>query len=303
VADVPMKFTLSLAMCPPGHILPLAKAAEESGWDGVALPDSVFFPEEVSAGYPYTPTGERFWAPDTQWVDAFVAIPAIAAATERLQLYTNVYKTSIRQPLLVAKTVSSAAAMFPGRIGIGVGLSWIPEEFAWLGMEMKTRGKRLDETIEILRGLLRPGDAEYFEYHGDHYDFDRLVMSPAPSEHVPLYVGGHSDPALERAAKYGDGWIAVQVTTEEIEDIVGKLGKMLDAHGRSLHSDDGTGPFEIKVTPLIMNTPDDIRSIAALGVTDVITIPWMYYGAADDDVQAKADGVKQYADDVIAPLR
>ena len=113
-----MKFTLSLAMCPPAHVLPLACAAEEAGWDGVALPDSVFFPEQVSAGYPYTPTGERFWAGDTPWVDAFVAIPAIAAATEHLHLYTNVYKTVLREPLLVAKTVSSAAAMFPGRVGI-----------------------------------------------------------------------------------------------------------------------------------------------------------------------------------------
>jgi probable F420-dependent oxidoreductase len=292
-----MKFTLSLAMCPPAHVLPLARAAEDAGWDGVALPDSVFFPEEVSAGYPYTPDGDRFWAPDTEWVDAFVAIPAIAAVTERLFLYTNVYKTSIRQPLLVAKTVSSAAAMFPGRVGIGVGLSWIPEEFAWLGEEKKTRGKRLDETIEILRGLLQPGAPEYFEYHGDHYDFDRLLMSPAPSEPVPIYVGGHTDPALARAAKYGDGWIAVQVTTEEIGDIVGKLGKLLGEQGRSL---DG---YEIKVTPLVMNTPDDIRSIEDLGVTDVITIPRLYYGAADDDVQAKADGVKRYAEDVIAPLR
>jgi probable F420-dependent oxidoreductase len=298
-----MKFTLALAMCSPAHVLPLAKAAEDAGWDGAALPDSVFFPENVSAGYPYTPTGERFWDPRTPWVDAFVAIPAIAAVTERLNLYTNVYKTSIRQPLLVAKTVSSAAAMFPGRIGIGVGLSWIPEEFAWLGMEMKTRGKRLDETIEILRGLLRPGDAEYFEYHGAHYDFDRLLMTPAPTEHVPIYVGGHSEPALKRAAKYGDGWIAVQVTTEDIGDIVGKLRKLLGEQGRSFDGGDGQAPFEIKVTPLVMNTPDDIRAIAELGVTDVITIPWMYYGAADDDLPAKIDGIKRYADDVINPIR
>jgi probable F420-dependent oxidoreductase len=298
-----MKFTLSLAMCPPAHLLPLAKAAEESGWDGVALPDSVFFPENVSADYPYSEGGQRFWADDTPWVDAFVAIPAIAAVTERLALYTNVYKTSIRQPLLVAKTVSSAAAMFPGRVGIGVGLSWMPEEFAWLGMEMKTRGKRLDETIEILRGLLRSGQAEYFEYHGDHYNFDKLLMTPAPTKPVPIYVGGHSDPALKRAAKYGDGWIAVQITTEEIEEIVGKLRALLAEQGRSLEGADGQPAFEIKVTPLVMNTPDDIRAIGKLGVTDVITIPWLYYGAADDDLPAKIDGVKQYAEHVITPLR
>jgi probable F420-dependent oxidoreductase len=292
-----VKFTLSLAMCPPAHMLQLSKVAEECGWDGVALPDSVFFPEEVSADYPYSPTGERFWNPSTPWVDAFVAIPAIAAVTERLHLYTNVYKTVLRHPLLVAKTVSSAAALFPGRVGIGVGLSWIPEEFAWLGLEKSTRGKRLDETIEILQLILEPGEPRYVEYHGKHHGFGRLLMSPTPTEKVPIYVGGHSDPAIERAAKYGDGWIAVQVSPDDVRDVVPKLHDRLAAHGRS---PDG---FEIAVTPLVMNDPGAIKELEDLGVTDIITIPWLYYGAADDDVEAKADGIRSYTNDVVTALR
>ena len=103
-----MQFSLALPMLPPEHFLPLARAAEDAGYGSIAVPESVFFPEEVSAGYPYTADGGRFWAPETPFLDPFVAIPAMAAVTERISFYTNVLKLGIRDPLLVAKTVSSA---------------------------------------------------------------------------------------------------------------------------------------------------------------------------------------------------
>ena len=118
-----MRFTISLPFTPPDHLLPIARAAEAAGWDAISVPDSVFFPEEVSAGYPYTSDGKRFWPAEAPWPDPWVAIPAMAAATERLSFFTNVMKVGIREPLLVAKTVTSTAAMFEGRIGLGVGLS------------------------------------------------------------------------------------------------------------------------------------------------------------------------------------
>ncbi|MEO9223622.1 MAG: TIGR03619 family F420-dependent LLM class oxidoreductase [Acidimicrobiales bacterium] len=288
-----MKFTLALPMCPPDHLLPLARAAEDAGWDAVTMPDSVFFPEEVSADYPYTADGARFWRPDTPWLEPFVAIPAMAAITERLHFYTNVYKTVLRHPLLVAKSLGSAAALAPGRVGIGVGLSWIPEEFAWLGQDMRTRGKRLDETIDIIRAVLAGG---YAEHHGAQYDFGRLAMSPAPPAPVPIYVGGHSDPALRRAARLGDGWIAVQVTPEEIDEIMGRLRPLLIEHDRDVAS------YEIKVTPLVLATPDAMASLGDQGVTDVITVPWLYYEGDHHELQTKLDGVHRFADEVIHPL-
>ena len=288
-----MKFTLALAMCPPEHLLPLARAAEDAGWDAITMPDSVFYPEHVSADYPYTEDGGRFWGPETPWLEPFVAIPAMAAVTERLHFYTNVYKTVLRHPLLVAKTLGSAAALSGNRVGIGVGLSWMPEEFDWLGQEMRNRGKRLDETIEILRATLVDG---YADYHGQVYDFENLAMSPAPTGPVPIYVGGHSDPALRRAARLGDGWIAVRVTTDEIDEIMGRLRPLLDEHGRDAST------FEIKVTPLVMNDVDAMASLAKQGVTDVITVPWFYYEGDNHDLTKKVDSVHRFADEVIRPL-
>ena len=291
-----VRFTLALAMTPPERILPLARAAEEAGWDAVCLPDSVFFPEEVSGSYPFTPDGKRFWPEDAPFVDPYVAIPAIAAVTERVDLYTNVLKTSLREPLLVAKTIGSAAAMFPGRIGLGVGLSWIPEEFRWLGQEMKTRGKRLDEQIAIIRAVLAGG---WVEFHGAHYDFDRLRMEPpAPEgERVPIYVGGHSDAGIRRAATLGDGWIGAQASAGEIDELIGRLRLALDAAGRA------DEPFEIKATPMVPATVDAMAPLAESGLTDVITVPWYFAGGDPNDPQHQLDSVRWFAETVILPLR
>ena len=123
-----MKFTLSVAMCPAPQLLPIAVAAEQSGWYGITLGESVFYPEKVDAKYPYTPDGRRFWGPETPFVDPWVAIPAMAAVTQRLFFHTSVNKLPLRNPLLVAKTVGSAAALsgvLPGADGRALVFSLI----------------------------------------------------------------------------------------------------------------------------------------------------------------------------------
>ncbi len=291
-----VQFTLALAMVPPDRILPLARAAEAAGWDSVCFPDSVFYAESVSGDYPFTADGKRFWSDDAPFVDPFVGMPAVGAATERLGLYTNVLKTPLRHPLLVGKALGSMAAMFPGRVGLGVGLSWMPEEFAWLGQEMKTRGKRLDEQIDVIRAVVAGG---YVEHHGPHYDFDRLRMDPpAPADHrVPIYVGGHSDAGLRRAVRLGDGWIGAQASAEDLTDLIGDLHALLAEAGRAGE------PFEIKATPLVAPKPDAMARLAEAGLTDVITVPWYFSGGDPNDPQHQLDSIAWFAETVIGPLR
>lgn len=291
-----MKFTLALAMIPPERVLPLARAAEAAGWDSVTFPDSVFYPEVVSADYPFTPDGSRFWPEDSPFVDPLVGLPAVAAATERLTLYTNVLKASLREPLLIAKSVGSIAALFPGRVGLGVGLSWIPEEFEWLHQDMHTRGRRLDEQIAIVRDLLAGG---YVDFHGRYYDFDRLRMDPpAPVGHpVPIYVGGHSDAGIRRAARLGDGWIGAQVLPDELAVLVASLRDAL------AEADRADEPFEIKATPMVAATPDEMARLAEMGLTDVITVPWYFSGGDPQDARHQLDSLAWFAETVIHPLR
>ena len=289
-----VEFTLAVAMCPPERLIGLARTAEAAGWDAVAVPDSVFYPEEVSGSYPFCGDGARFWAPDTPFVDPLVAIPAMAAATERIGFVTNVLKTPLRHPLLVAKSVGSTAAMFPGRITLGVGLSWMPEEFAWLGQEMATRGRRLDEQIEVIRALLAGG---WVEHHGRHYDFDRLRMEPAPGPGVPIVVGGHSPPAMARAARLGDGWIGAQADRDTLATLLTDVHAALDAAGR-----DPAG-FTTAATPLVAATPEAMADLAGLGLTGVITMPWYFTGGDPNDPGHQDEAIHWFAETVIAPLR
>ena len=286
-----MKFSVALPMLPPDHLLPLARAAEAAGYEGVAVPESVFFPEQVSADYPYSADGGRYWDATTPFVDPFVAIPAMAAVTERLKFFTNVLKLGIRDPLLVAKTVSSAAAMADGRVGLGVGLSWIPEEFAWLGKDMSTRGARTNEAIEIVR-LVMTG--EFVEYHGKHYDFDRLMVRPVPAQPVPIYVGGLSEPGLKRAARLADGWISVANTLEEIAGVVPRLAELRAEYGRS------DVPFEIKALCVDAFDLDGFRRMEEIGVTDAVVCPWYFRPGDVNALDHQVDAVAWFGEEMVS---
>ena len=288
-----MDFSVALPMLPPEHFLPLARAAEDAGFASIAVPESVFFPEAVSADYPYTADGGRFWSPETPFLDPFVAIPAMAAVTERIRFFTNVLKLGIRDPLLVAKTVSSAAAMADGRVGLGVGLSWIPEEFEWLGKNMRTRGARTDEAIDIIR-LVCTG--EWVEYHGKHYDFGRLMVRPVPTRPVPIYVGGLSEPGMRRAARTGDGWISVANTMYEVAGVVPRLAELREEFGRD-------GEFEIKALCTDAFDEAGFTRMAEIGVTEAMVCPWFYRPGDVESLEHQVESVLAFGEETVSRFR
>ena len=136
----------------------MAREAERLGYHAVVLPDSIFFSEEVSKPYPYTQDGSRMWDGETPWIEPIVGAAAMAAATESIYFYTSVVKLPVRHPVLMARQVGSLAALSNNRFGFGAGLGWLPEEFKWCGTEFETRGKRMDECLEILRLIWGGGD-------------------------------------------------------------------------------------------------------------------------------------------------
>ncbi len=286
-----MKFTLPVVLTPPEQYLAIARAAEEAGWDSITVPDHVFYPEVTSGKYPYTADGQRFWSADTEWIDPWVAIPAMAAVTSRIRFYTNVLKLAIRKPLLVAKTVGSAAVLSGERVALGVGLSWMPEEFKYLGEDMRTRGARVDEAIQIIRLVLGGG---MVEFHGRYYDFDRLQMSPAPKKPVPIYVGGLTEPALRRAARLGDGWISVVNREDEIRERIERLAELRRQYGRDRE------PFVISVMCPEARTEASIRRLEEMGVTHLQVMPWYLYGGDPNRLETKLEAVRRYADEMIA---
>src|SRR5690349_23090443 len=144
-----MRFSYAEALCDPAHYLPLARAVEDAGWDSFIVPDSICYPEISDSKYPYTPDGNREFLEGKPFIEPFSLIPALAAVTSRLRFTTFVVKLPIRQPVLVAKSVSSVAVMSDDRFAFGIGTSPWPEDFQVCGQEWKSRGKRMDEMIEI----------------------------------------------------------------------------------------------------------------------------------------------------------
>ncbi|MFI5613325.1 TIGR03619 family F420-dependent LLM class oxidoreductase [Amycolatopsis sp. NPDC051903] len=287
-----MKFSLSIAMNPLDQLGELARAAEESGFSSIVLPDSLFYSEKVSADYPYTPDGSRFWNEETPWVDPLVAAASMGAVTERLEFYTSVLKLGSRNPVLLARQVNSVAALTGGRFGLGLGIGWSPEEFEWCGAPYERRGKRFDEAIEVLRLIL---DGGMVEYHGEFFDFDKLRMSPTPPKRVPFYIGGHTDVALRRAARVGDGWSSAMMTLDQLRDTIKRLKELLAERGRE------NDAFEFQAVCVDRFGLEGFRQQAEVGVTDAITMPWVFEGLGfDAEVGPKVDAIRKFGDEVIA---
>jgi probable F420-dependent oxidoreductase len=286
------KFSLAVAMSPLDQIVDLARTAEECGFASVALPDSLFYSETVSADYPYTPDGTRMWTADTPWPDPLIAAGAMGAATSTIRFYTQVLKLGSRNPLLLARQVLTVAALTRNRFGFGVGIGWSPEEFRWCGVPYERRGKRVDEMIEIIQLVLAGG---MVDYHGEFFDFDKLQMSPAPTERVPFYVGGHTEVALKRATRVGDGWTSAMIKFDDLVATKKRLDELLAERGRE------NEPFEIQAVCIDRFGVDGYREQFDAGVTDIIVVPWLFYGVGfDGDLKAKQDGIRRFADEIMA---
>ncbi len=298
-----MRFGFHIFMVDPSEFVGLAQTAEATGWDSIQVADAPFFPEKTSAPYPYTQDGVRFWPLDIPVLDPWVAITAMAMVTKRLRFLPSVLRLAVRQPLLEAKALCSVAAISNDRVALGVGLAWMPEEFKWLGQDKTTRGARQNEAIQIIRLLLGGG---MVEFHGKHYDFDRLQMAPVPKKRIPIYVGGSSKPAIKRAARYGDGWIGIVHTKNEIKGTIAELNALRREFGREKE------PFDIMLHCPDAETVDDMRRLEELGVTDLQVAPWNLpamqaeLGVSAMRVQpplaVKQEALKRYAGEIIAKL-
>ena len=223
-----MRFTYAEAMTDPTFYIPLAQAAEAAGYDAMTIPDSVAYPFESDSKYPYTPDGNREFLDGKAFIETFVLTAALGAVTKNLKFNFFVLKLPIRPPALVAKQAGSLAALIGNRVGLGVGTSPWPEDYELMGVPFAKRGKRMDECIDIIRGLT---SGDYFEYHGEFYDIPKTKMTPAPTEPIPILIGGHADAALRRAAR-NDGWMHGG-GNEDLDELLAKLNRYREEEGQT----------------------------------------------------------------------
>ncbi len=289
-----MRFTYAESMTDSSFYIPLAQAAERAGFDAMTIADSVAYPLESDAKYPYTPDGDREFLDGKEIIEAFVLASALSAVTTTLHFNFFVLKLPIRPPALVAKQAGSIAALFGNRLGLGVGTSPWPEDYDLMGVPFAKRGKRMDECIEIIRGLTT---GDYFEFQGEFYDIAKTKMTPAPSKPIPILIGGHADLALRRAAR-NDGWMHGGGSAEELDDLLAKLQEYRRAEGRA--DDD----YQVHVISMDAYKADGIKRLEDKGVTDVMVgfrLPYII-GPDPQPLEDKIRSLEKYADKVISKV-
>jgi probable F420-dependent oxidoreductase len=283
-------------MTDPSYYPELARAAEDAGYDSMVISDSICYPRTSESVYPYNPDGSREFLEDKPFLEPFSLIPALGAVTSRLRFVTFVVKLPLRNPVLLAKQVTSTAVLTGGRLVLGAGTSPWREDYDVLGVDWDTRGRRMDESITVLRGLSAGG---YFEHHGKIFDLPPVKIAPVPERPVPILIGGHSGAALRRAARTGDGWLHGGGDPADLPGLLEKLAGFRRAEGTD------SLPFEIHVISTDAYTANGVRRLEEQGVTDVIVgFRWPYVTGPDiEPLPDKIGHLRRYADTIIAKVK
>ena len=286
-----MRFSYQVGMCEPDHYLPLAQAAEKAGYHGITIPDSICYPREASSKYPYNKDGSREFLESVPFLESLISVAAMAAVTENIRFATFVYKLAVRQAPVVAKQVQSIQALSGNRFDFGVGISPWEEDFAVCGVPWEKRGKRLDEQIEILRGL---ESGEYFGFQGELHDMPANKMCPVPDAPTNILIGGHAEPALKRAARVGDGWMCAGADLGQLESYINRLKQLREEYGTL------DRPFRVFTTGQNAFTREGIAELEAIGVTDVIiSFRNVYEMEPDKPLEEKIGMLNWYAGEFI----
>ncbi|MFT5605038.1 MAG: putative F420-dependent oxidoreductase, partial [Paracoccaceae bacterium] len=225
-----MKFWQMLHWIEPNQLLAVAQFAEELGFEGVMLGDHAVYPEVVNTAYPYSADGKAPMTHASPYPDCWVTLGMIAAVTKSLKLSVSVYVLPLRDPIEVAKATGTLALMSGNRLVLGAGSGWMKEEFDAYGVDFRRRGKRLDECIDITRKIWT---GEMVSHSGTEFQFEACRVLPAPSQSVPIYLGGASAPALRRTAEKADGWIGNGTAPDDVPQLLSRLHELRVVAGRS----------------------------------------------------------------------
>ena len=249
-----MKYGISIIVrgddATPAVLGSVAEKAEAVGLDALWASDHLILPKQTVSRYPSTKDGQfpDFWK--KSYFQAFSVLNYLAAKTERVRLGTSVLVLPMRNPIEVATQVAEMDRLSNGRVDFGVGVGWFTEEFEALGYSFRERGARTNEGLDICKALWKEGPATF---NGRFYSFEEAHVGPKPVQrpHPPIYIGGSTDAALKRVAKYGDVWHPLKPTPEQIIEIKPRLDAALAAEGRS-----GDGfPIASKLTLTFQDGP------------------------------------------------
>jgi probable F420-dependent oxidoreductase len=288
----PLKVGLIVAWPKVEHIVEFAQAAEDLGyesvWTGehVSLPATPHwwkqFPRVETLGDAFTQEMVPF-TPDSPFLDPMIVLAHVAAATKRVRLGIGIYMLTLRDAVLVGRTLASLDVLSGGRLDMATGLGWTEAEYRFTGNNWRTRGKRCNELIRALRVLF---EDEHPEFHGEFFDFDKIGFQPKPLQRpFPIHIGGGGPPAMKRAATLGNGWYGDPSALGEIDRLRAEAGRADD-------------PMEYSALTMLEMPPlSKLEALAAMGVHRVTIAPWP--GARVGEVGREGlDVVERYAKEV-----
>lgn len=289
-----MKFWQMLHWVEPEQLLDVARFADELGFEGVMNGDHAVYPERVDTPYPYSEDGKPPMTSDWPYPDCWVSIAMMAAVTTRLKFSTSVYVLPLRNPIEVAKATGSIALMSDNRFVLGAGIGWMKEEYEAYGVDFHTRGKRMDECLQVMRKIW---SGDMVEHHGRFFDFEHCQVIPAPVQSVPVFTGGASPAALRRAAQQADGWIGAGNSAEEVPAVVAELHRLRKEAGRE-HE-----PFETVVGLRDGMDVDTLKRLRDSGMTATCSPPFAFTLGRRSSLDDKKRAMESFAEQLMRPLQ
>ena len=285
-----MKFWQPISWAETEQLCEIARFAEECGFEGLMGADHALYPKTMAPDYPYSDTGFPPQTAEHEYPDMWTSFAAMAAVTSKIKLVCGVYVLPIRNPIEVAKQAATLAILSQGRFALGVGAGWMKEEFDAYDVAFKGRGKRMEEMLEIMQGLWT---GEMFEYHGEHFDFPPIQISPNSDYPIPLYFGGTANVALRRAARLGNGWIGAGNSPEEIPGVMQQLQELRQKYERDQL------PFDTLVGVNAVPDRSLFESLLDSGMTSGLNMPFAYALGARSSLDDKKMMMDKFAEDVI----
>ena len=286
-----MKFWQAITWAETGQLLDIARCAEELGFHGLMSGDHAVYPESISPDYPYSDSGLPPMRPDDEYPDQTAIFAAMAAVTRTLRFTCGVYVLPLRNPHEVARAGATLAVLSDNRFILGIGVGWMKEEFDIYGVDFRQRGRITDEMVEVLHKLW---SGEMVEHHGEHFNFPRVQLSPAPAVAPPIYVGGSSEVALRRAARIGSGYIGAGTLPADVGPLLQRLDTLRAEYGRE-HL-----PFEAMLGISAAPSLDLYRRLADEGLESTVAPPFQYaLGKRRSTLDEKKRCMAAYAEGIV----
>jgi probable F420-dependent oxidoreductase len=287
-----MKFGLIYAntgpFANPESLARLAQTAEQVGIESMWTIEHVVIPVGYESTYPYNRSGKLPGGEGVPIPDPVLPLAFVAAVTKKIRLATGILILPQRHPAYVAKEFATLDVLSNGRAILGVGIGWLAEEFAAVNVPFEERGARTNEAIRAIRSLWSPG-AQAFD--GRFYKWPEVESNPKPVQRpgIPIVVGGHSEAAARRAARYGDGFFPAKGDAQRLAELFRVLHEECAKIGRD--------PSEIEITGGASKTDVDVvRRYQDLGLQRMTVPP---VGFDEDSIRK---GLEAFGDQVIAKL-